>query len=407
MRRAAGRRRGEDPGEQQAQLARREGRDGPVSPGMMLHAEARVEEAQVLGHLGDRGDGRLARAARDPLLDGDGGRDARQPVDGRTRELLDELPRVGRHRLHETALALGKHDVEGQRGLTRAGHAGDDRQLVVRNGDGQVLQVVLAGADDREFSFPGSEFRVVGRGSLGRHQPGTLNTEFRTARRAVRQRRAQKRRGGRVGAGDVLRRAFGDDAAALGAGPGPDLKNPVGGLEHVEVVLDDDHAVAAPDELLQHVEQAFHIVLVEAGGGLIEQEQSTGGRREAWGIGRKGGVRAEAAEVADKLEALGLAAAEGVERLAQHEIAEADLYERGQPPLDVGMGGEKRQRVADAGVEQVGDRAAVPGDGEHLGLETAALADRARHKHVGKELHLDALVAEPLAVVAAAVAAVE
>ena len=71
------------------------------------------------------------------------------------------------------------------------------------------------------------------------------------------------------------------------------------------------------------------------------------------------------------------------------------------------MSGEKRQRVADAGVEQVGDRAAVPGDCEHLGLETAARADRARHKHIGKELHLNALVAEPLAVVAAAVAAVE
>ena len=71
------------------------------------------------------------------------------------------------------------------------------------------------------------------------------------------------------------------------------------------------------------------------------------------------------------------------------------------------MAGEQRQRVTDAGVEQVGDRAAVPGDRKHLGLETAALADRARHEHVGKKLHLDALVAETLAVVAAAVAAVE
>ena len=79
--------------------------------------------------------------------------------------MLDELPRIGRHRLHETALALGEHDVEGQRGLARAGHAGNHRQLVMRNGDGQVLQVVLTGANDDEFRVLGSGFRA-GRCSL-------------------------------------------------------------------------------------------------------------------------------------------------------------------------------------------------------------------------------------------------
>ena len=283
--RAAGRRRGENLGEQPAQLGRRERRDGPVGPGMMLHAETRVEEAEVLGHLGDGGDRRFARAAGDALLDGDGGRDARQPVKGRARELLDELPRVGRHRLHETALPLGEHNVEGQRGLARAGHAGDDRQLVMRDGDRKVLQVVLPGADDRQFSVTGYGFRVVGGGSLGRHQPGTLNTERRTARSAARQRGAEKRRGGRGGVRDVLRRAFGHDAAALRAGLGADLENPVGGLEHVEVVFDDDHAVAARDELLQHVEQALHIVLVESGGGLIKQEEGTSCLMRFWVLG--------------------------------------------------------------------------------------------------------------------------
>ena len=71
------------------------------------------------------------------------------------------------------------------------------------------------------------------------------------------------------------------------------------------------------------------------------------------------------------------------------------------------MVGEERQRFADAGIKQIGDRPAVPGDGEHLGLETAALADRARHEHIGQKLHLDAFVAEPLTVVAPAVAAIE
>ena len=66
-----------------------------------------------MSDLGDGGDSGLAGAARDALLDGDGGRNAGEAVDGGPGELLDELARVRRHRLHETALALGEHDVEG------------------------------------------------------------------------------------------------------------------------------------------------------------------------------------------------------------------------------------------------------------------------------------------------------
>ena len=134
--------------------------------------------------------------------------------------------------------------------------------------------------------------------------------------------------------GDVLRRAFGHDAAALGAGLGADLENPVGGFEHVEVVLDDDHAVAALDELLQHVEQAPHVVPVQPGGGFVQRRRAPAGGMRFWVLGLlSSGLGAPAlkrAEVADELEALGFAAAEGVERLAQREIAEADLLKRGR-----------------------------------------------------------------------------
>ena len=146
--RAAGPAVREHAGEELPQGARRERRDRPVGVRVVLHPEARVEQAQVLGHLRYRGHGRLERAARDALLDGDGGRDAGQPVDRGPRQLLDELARVGRHRLHEPALALGEDDVEGQGRLPRAGDAGDDAQPAVGDGDREVLQVVLARADD-------------------------------------------------------------------------------------------------------------------------------------------------------------------------------------------------------------------------------------------------------------------
>src|ERR1700710_1503500 len=71
------------------------------------------------------------------------------------------------------------------------------------------------------------------------------------------------------------------------------------------------------------------------------------------------------------------------------------------------MFGEKRKSVGDARRKQVGDGAAVPLDGEDLGFEAATLANRAGHKNVGEKLHLHALVAQHLAVVETALAAVE
>src|SRR6201999_1818514 len=53
-----------------------------------------------------------------------------------------------REALDVAALALGINGVEGERRLARAGQAGEHHQLVARDGDVDVLKVVLAGAAD-------------------------------------------------------------------------------------------------------------------------------------------------------------------------------------------------------------------------------------------------------------------
>ena len=137
----------------------------------------------------------------------------------------------------------------------------------------------------------------------------------------------KKRGRGGVGAGKFLRRALGDNPAALRTGFGTDLEDPVGGFEDVEIVLDDDDAVSTVHDALQHGEQAFHIVAMQPGRGLIEEEQGAlvGGRR----------LGGEVTEIADQLEALGLAAGEGVERLAERQVTKTDLVERGEPAVDL------------------------------------------------------------------------
>ena len=109
---------------------------------------AREQELHVVVELRHRADGRARGAHRVGLVDSDGGRDAVDAIDCRLVHPIEELPGVGRESLHVTTLALGVQRVEHQRGLARAGHAGDHHQLVERNGNVEILQIVLAGAMD-------------------------------------------------------------------------------------------------------------------------------------------------------------------------------------------------------------------------------------------------------------------
>jgi len=79
--------------------------------------------------------------------------------------------------------------------------------------------------------------------------------------------------GAGVGAGvggDLLGGPGGDDLAAGVAAFGAEVDDPVGGLDDVEVVLDDEEGAAAVDELAEGGEELLHVVEVEAGGGLVE-----------------------------------------------------------------------------------------------------------------------------------------
>ena len=99
-----------------------------------------------------------------------------------TRAATAELRERIRARLGEAALAFRKHDVERERRLARAGHAGDDVPLAERDFERDVLEVVLPGACERQhlvlFVLKGYERseRLV----------DVVRTRFgRTARRAV------------------------------------------------------------------------------------------------------------------------------------------------------------------------------------------------------------------------------
>ena len=114
--------------------------------------------------------------------------------------------------------------------------------------------------------------------------------------------------------GNLLGRALRDDAAAAFAAFGAEVDDPVGLLDYVEVVLDDEDGVAEVGEAVQDVEEFFYVVEVQAGGGLVQNVQSAAGL--AFG------------KLFSELDALRLAAGKRGGGLAQLDVAEADVDQR-------------------------------------------------------------------------------
>ena len=122
--------------------------DRPAAVEAVRLADPRPQQAQVVVDLRDRADRRPRVARRRLLVDRDRRRQALDRVHVRLVHLPQELARVGAQRLDVAALALGVDRVERQRGLAGARQARDDDQRVARQLDGDVLEVVLAGARD-------------------------------------------------------------------------------------------------------------------------------------------------------------------------------------------------------------------------------------------------------------------
>ncbi len=64
---------------------------------------------------------------------------------------------------------------------------------------------------------------------------------------------------------NCFRWAGGDDTPAIIPPLGAQVDHPVGGLDHIHVVLDDDHGVPLIGQPVQNIEEFFDVFEVEAG----------------------------------------------------------------------------------------------------------------------------------------------
>jgi hypothetical protein len=118
--------------------------------GAVRDADAGEQQPQVVPDLGDGAHRRTRVPRRRLLVDGDGRRQPFDEVDVGLVHLPEELPGIGREGFHVPALALGVDRVERQRRLPRPGQPGEHDQLVPRQLQRDVLEVVLTSTTNQD-----------------------------------------------------------------------------------------------------------------------------------------------------------------------------------------------------------------------------------------------------------------
>jgi hypothetical protein len=117
-----------------------------------------------------------------------------------------------------------------------------------------------------------------------------------------------------LASGDCFGRAAGDYFAAAMSALGAEVNDVVGGLDHVQVMLDYHNRVAGGHEAIKAFQQPFDVGEVQACGRLVEDVEDVF-------------APLQFAEFARQFNALSFAARERCRGLAQGDVAEAELVE--------------------------------------------------------------------------------
>src|SRR5262249_6655696 len=137
-------------------------------------------------------------------------------------------------------------------------------------------------------------------------------------------------------------------------------------------------------------------VKVEAGGGFVKNVERALARAGALALlllfrrsRIKAGSAARRHEMSRQLHALGFAAAQRGGGLSQAQVAQADFFQHAQLVSDLGMAGEKLQRLAHSEIQNLMDVFSFVANVEDGRFVTRAFAVLTNQFDVGQELHLD------------------
>ncbi len=125
--------------------------DGDVTVRAERPTHPRKEQAQIIVNLGHGADCGPRVATGGLLIYGNSWRQPLNAVHIGFIHLPKKLASVGGERLDIAALPLGIDGIESEGGLARTAESGDNDQLIARDVDIDILEIVLSGPPDRDI----------------------------------------------------------------------------------------------------------------------------------------------------------------------------------------------------------------------------------------------------------------
>src|SRR5258708_38078886 len=178
-----------------------------------------------------------------------------------------------------------------------------------------------------------------------------------------------------------FRRASHNYLSATAAAFRAEIDDPVCNLDDIHIMFNAENGAAGVNELAEGREQLTDVVKVEAGSGFVENIECALARASALALllfFRRSGVKALRASGGNKmcrqLHALRFATAQRCGRLPETQVAETNFFQDAHLVSDLGMSGEKLQRLPHREVQDFMNIFAFIADVEDLLLIARAFA---------------------------------
>ena len=152
------------------------------------------------------------------------------------------------------------------------------------------------------------------------------------------------------------------------------VDDPVGRLDDIQVVLNDQDGGSGPHQAAKGPQQLVDIIEMQTGGGFVEQVERI--------------LAHLAGQVKGQLDPLGFPARERGGGLAQPEVAQPHILQHSQLPGQPGDGGEEAQCLPHGHLQHFVDILAFVAHLQQARFEASPLAFLAHQLHVRQKLHL-------------------
>ena len=174
-------------------------------------------------------------------------------------------------------------------------------------------------------------------------------------------------------ASDIFRSSLHHNATTPCSAFGTDVDDPVGRLDHIEIMLDHNHGITRFHKALQDLNQLLDVGKVQACCGFVQQIQSSPGRTFP--------------QFSREFHALSFPAGKSWRRLTELHVLQTNIAQRLKQLFDLWKAFEELHPIPNFQVEHISDAVIAKLDLQRFVIESSSLTHRAGDPDIRQKIH--------------------